>query len=297
MNTTKKRYWKSEILRLSALASIVVALMFGMVLTSGKAAPTKTASDLRTLGTQSPYNREEPFNLIHSAFLERGSAAQQTVASLPPDASSYEPFKPSPVASVAMIQQIEKIHPLLQQRLKASAINEHERVVINFRDTVAIPRFPGRVVSEPSDSPNNLRANAEAQRLVDDTKAQRAAEYAALGNELTAKYQAKVLETFWLVKAVLAEIPLAAVQAVADRADVLYVSPQVSGEPPPVVSQGRAVIASDPYFDANGFPSFFALLDSGVRSTHATLSTQFSPYNGFLGDCVFGDSNCHGGNP
>jgi serine protease AprX len=136
------------------------------------------------------------------------------------------------------------------------------------------------------------------KRLVEDTKAKRAADYLALTNEFSARYQATVLETFWLVKAVLAEIPLAAVQAVADRADVLYISPQVSGEPPPSVSQGRIVIASDPYFDPLYGPlSYFALLDSGVRSTHVTLSQPVSGYHGVLADCVFGDSNCWGGNP
>jgi hypothetical protein len=156
MNTSKKRYEKLEILRLLGLATIVFTLMFGTVFTSGKTDPSITASDQRKVG-------EEPFNLIHSAFLETGRAAQQTITSIPPEAFSYEPFTRLPLASVAMIQQQEKIHPKLKQRLKGAVANEGERVIINFRDNVAIPRFPGRVANEPPDSLNNRLASAEAE--------------------------------------------------------------------------------------------------------------------------------------
>lgn len=69
--------------------------------------------------------------------------------------------------------------------------------------------------------------------------------------ELGQTYQAKVIETFWLINGMLAELPLSAVRELAARSDVLYVEPNEAGSAPPQdgnanndVDDGRARLVS-----------------------------------------------------
>jgi len=223
----------------------------------------------------------------------------RSVALLPKEAFSYAPFKQKLSATSAVIQPQGKIHPALKNKLNASSTgNAKERIIINFRDEVKIPRFPAAADNEPRDSPTNIAVRARAQELVEQIKAQRAGDYARLANELSNVHQARVLETFWLIKAMLVEIPLSAMQAVANREDVLYIAPERSGEPPPTVYDGRTRIASDQYFNLGLYWGYIGLLDTGVRINHTLFNFGNYPTPiGRLGDCVNGNELCWGGNP
>ena len=111
-------------------------------------------------------------------------------------------------------------------------------LVITFQDDLTIPRFP-----EPADQTQDSQTQAAAAsaQLQSSIQQQRAPAYSALTQELAQSYGAQVLQTFWLIKAMVASMPLGAVQAVAARPDVLYVEPENAGDVPPnSVADGRA---------------------------------------------------------
>ncbi len=135
--------------------------------------------------------------------------------------------------------------------------------------------------------------------MVQQIETARADEYQKLAVDLKANYGADVNETFWLIKGVVAEMPLGAVKALAVRDDVRYIEPGYSGEPPPAdgnnfndVDDGRGRIVSDPYFNLNQTTGFIGILDTGVRSTHTLYSSNLSIVN----DCTT-NASCSGGNP
>jgi len=234
---------------------------------------------------------EGPFNQINTIMVENGRVVSRSVALLPKEAFFYvRPKHELPVVTVAAQPQ-DKIHPVLRNKLNTGSVgDEKERIIISLRDTVRIPRFPEPADNEPRDSATNVAVRARAQELIEQIKGQRAVDYGRLGTELAVGHQARVLETFWIIKAMLVEMPLAAVQGVANREDVLYVEPENSGAPPPTVYDGRTRIASDQYFNLGQTFGFIGLLDTGVRVSH----TQFiSPdHIAFEFDCVNGGPYC-----
>jgi len=249
-----------------------------------------------------PQDSEDPFDQINTALIQDAKVAEFSAREIPKDAFTYEPFEEKEVEEEKPEEERprEKIHPALMEWLAKRPADERMLFVINFRDEVTIPRFPEPVSDEPRDSEANKEVMAQTRALIDEITELRAQNYRILEEELAGRYEAKVLETFWLINAVLVEMPLGNVPELAEREDVLYIEPENAGEEPPQdgnpnndVDDGRVRIVSDPYFNLGQTGGWIGLLDTGLRFTH----TQFNrpSHIAFQRDCINGGSNCNTG--
>jgi hypothetical protein len=247
-----------------------------------------------------PGEVEDPFNRVNTALVENGRITKFSPGEIPREAFSDKPFERKGAEDAQPERPREKIHPVLKKWVMERPGDETELILVNFRDNLRIPRFPQPITDEIRDSRANTKAMTRAEQLVAEIKERRAETYRRLVEELGDRYKAQVLETFWLIQAVLVKVPLGAVSALAERQDVLYVQPKNAGEEPPQnannnddVDDGRARIVSDPYFNLGLSRGWIGLLDTGMRFTH----TQFnSPSHiDFRRDCVNGGANCNTG--
>jgi serine protease AprX len=167
---------------------------------------------------------------------------------------------------------------------------DRELVFINLLDDTSIPRFPEPVMGEPRDSEANREAVNEAEEMIAEITARRSEGYERLSRELAEDHGAETLETYWLIKAMLVELPLSAVPDLARREDVLHIRPDDADDVLPQrptpnmnlyddVDDGRARMSSDPYFNLGLTGGYIGLIDSGVRRTH-TLIDFFSDTHG-----------------
>lgn len=152
-------------------------------------------------------------------------------------------------------------------------------------------------MDEPRDSATNKKAQDRAKELIQGLRAQRGPGHQKLAQELAAAHGAQVRYSFWLTNAMLVDLPLGAVNALANRPDVLYIEPHQTMDKPPQnantnddVDDGRARMVSDPYFNRNLTGGYIGLLDTGVRFTH----TQFTnpDHIDYQYDCVNGGADC-----
>jgi serine protease AprX len=252
-----------------------------------------------TTKTDVPRGVQDPFNVIHAALLKKGKISKLTTEEIPWNAFTTGPFEKKKAKDRERKRRPHKLHPLIRGWLDEGRGNEREELLVGFRDDLTIPRFPDPVPEETRKSAANRRALKAAQQLVGEITESRAERYDELERELR-EFKAKPLERFWLVNALLVDMPLGAAPRLAERDDVLFVAPRYSGEEPPQnanpnddVDDGRARIVSDPYFNLGLKGGWIGLLDTGVRFTH----TQFnSPSHiAFRRDCVNGGANCNTG--
>ena len=243
---------------------------------------------------------EDPFNQIHRALLKKGRTSKYSVEEIPWQAFSKKPFEKKEATDKEKKRQPEKIHPVLKKWLAERKGDETEEIIISFQDDLFIPRFPQPEIDQTRKSSANKRVLRQAEKLVEEIKEQRAARYKETTRELREMYQCKVEETFWLINAMLVQMPLSPVRELAKRDDVEFIEPRHSGEKPPQnananddVDDGRARIVSDPYFNLGLTGGFIGLLDTGLRFTH----TQFNApsHIDFRRDCVNGGPNCTAG--
>ena len=75
----------------------------------------------------------------------------------------------------------------------------------------------------------NRKARRGADALIKEITARRADSYEGIVKDLADRGRAEVTETYWLVKAILATMPLDRVEAVAERQDILYIQPRYGG--------------------------------------------------------------------
>jgi hypothetical protein len=243
--------------------------------------------------------QEQPFNQIVSAHLAGGQIVDFSIVELPRDAFSEEPLEVEKEEEEGEEEERppEKIHPVLRTLLDDRP-DDREQLVINLRDDMTLPRFPEPAMDEPRESETNKAVLQRSEELIRELTNRRAENYERVTRELSENYEFEVLETYWLVNAMLVEMPLAAVSDLAEREDVVSVEPRYTGEEPPQnanpnddVDDGRDRIKSDPLF--NFTSPRIGLLDTGVRFTH----TQFNnPSNiDFRRDCVNGGADCNTG--
>jgi len=242
---------------------------------------------------------EDPADIIHAAILKDGKVEGYRAEPLSKDAFSMRSF-PRRKARGPRDRPSAKIHPLLSRWLKERRPDEVEQIVVTFQDDTRIPRFPEPAVGEPRDSPLNRKALGRAEELVRELEGRRGETYARRTEEMKTRYQGEVLETFWLVSALLAQMPLRAVPVLAKREDVLYLEPRFTLDQPPQnannnddVDDGRARINSDPYFNLGLTGGFIGLLDSGMRFTHTVFNNP--SHIDFRRDCVNGGATCNTG--
>ncbi len=244
-----------------------------------------------------PRQQEDPFNLIHSALLQKGKVLKYSATEIPWEAFSKERFEKKEAEDKERKRRPGKIHPLLKKWVATRTATETEQVLITFYDDLTIPRFPEPDTKQLRKSATNRKAIRQAAQLVTEIQERRAERYRQLTDELGERCKAKVIETFWLIRAILVEMPLGAISELAKREDVFYLEPRNSGEKPPQntnpnddVDDGRARVVSDPHFNLGLTGGFIGLLDTGVRFTHTLFNSP--SHIDFRRDCVNGGANC-----
>ncbi len=178
-----------------------------------------------------------------------------------------------------------KVSALLRAQLASSrgeAAAAPMRVIVTFVDDQQVP----------------LMSDSAATRTgqIAQLAQRRAPGYARIRADL-GRLGGRVLDTHWLTKAVLAEVPGSAVAELAARADVQYVEPALGGEAPPADSDSgndeadaRALLGTDPYFSSGRTGSRVGILDSGVNTK--TLFTDRVIQRHDLVDGGFGFDGC-----
>ncbi len=172
-----------------------------------------------------------------------------------------------------------KVEPrLMRQAQDAGSGDKRVRVLITFDEDQQVPRLPDPVVGESRNSSANVAAKSRADAQVASLKSRRADGYRAIRTDL-ARQGGEVVDEFWLIKGVTAEIPLKALDALAKRADVRHIELEDTGIAPPADADpandeedARALMRTDPYFALNQTAGWIGLLDTGVRATHTLFN-------------------------
>jgi hypothetical protein len=235
----------------------------------------------------------DDLNQIVAVTLQNGKPASVTTQPIPQSAFKDD-FVPPQKPPAEPLPPPEKIQPRLKEMLDQRGPLGKERIIINFRDSLEMPRFPDLEPDEPRNSPTNQERLLRSAQLVETLKARRAEEHRRIMADIGPPFRAEFLESFWLINALLVRMPLDAVRGLAHRPDVVYIQLQLGGEEPPIgdgntsndVLDGRARISSDAYFNQNLTGGFIGLLDTGVRFTHVQLSNP--SHISFRRDCVNG---------
>lgn len=172
-----------------------------------------------------------------------------------------------------------KLHPALAAALAQPATNTRHKVIVTFQDDMTVPRMPNPDQTQPRSAEVNVRAKAKADALVAGVKAQRRPGYQAIGSQL-ARLDIRTLDTYWLIKGIVADAPLSSLPALVGRDDVLSVEPVATDTPPPVDADpdndpvdARAHMRTDPYFNLGLTSGWIGLLDTGVRNTHTLFNS------------------------
>lgn len=201
----------------------------------------------------------------------------------------YEP-KPIALAATAAAAKIdEHLEAHLQRAAAAtSAAPERVQVVVTYRETLKLPRFPVLNARESRGSLGNQLALQRAGQLVKQVEQARASEHAVHASELAARHGGRVTESFWLINGVVVDLPLDQVRALAAQPEVQFIEHSEKPIPPPANNSidARILMNSDPYFNATAPSGFIGLLDTGIRLTHTLLSNV-----DFRRDCVNGTAN------
>ncbi len=237
----------------------------------------------------SPY--EDPLNLIYSSEFGGKVPGKTNVTKIPEDAfnrKEFKRFKPAPKPE----RTPEKIHPRLVEWINNRDPSDVERLILNFKDNIVIPRFPNPREDLPRESVENQRIFRETAAIIQNLKKLRNKTYDQLAQELQGRYGAEFIEGFWLINSVVINLPIGRVKEILkNHPELLYIEPESGGEKPPAneVKDGRSVIVSDPYFNLGQTSGYIGLLDTGIRFSHVQFN---SPNNtDFRFDCTDGTCN------
>jgi len=219
---------------------------------------------------------EDIANVVFSARLRKGKTTtliprpfrRGWVTQTAPEPKRVREPEPAPV------QERDKVQPVLKKLLKNRPRDERHELMVVFREDIVIPRFPEPDDRQPRNSTTNQRLLRRANALVKEITAKRRGSYREL-NALLEGAKAKVLETFWIIKAVLVEMPLRNVGLLVDRPEVVSLESRDTGQKPPqrMISDGRAQINSDPYFNLGQSLGWIGLLDTGLRFSHTLYNS------------------------
>ncbi len=259
---------------------------------------------------------EDPYNVIQGLDLGNPAARPTVVGTLPSTAFVRIPFGAKPLWTPPPPRAPAKIHPELEQLLTSRPPAERIQVIVGLPDRVRIPRFPDAGGAAPpilvamadtpptatgsSGDPRSQAALQQASRLVEQVTRERAPDYDRYAQQWTQAFGAEVIAKFWLISAMVVEIQVDRVRALAQRSEVVYVEPRFRNDSPPQdanasndVEDGRARISSDPYFNvAASRMEFIALLDNGVRKTHQLFNDPRRIIK--WEDCTGADNACDG---
>jgi len=187
---------------------------------------------------------------------------------------------------------------LLKDAKKAASDHDATKtvkVIVSLPEEVDIPRFPRVNTSEARTSPSNAARDALASSIVDTLTELRRPGYEERSRQFECLFGARTLETYWLIPAMVVEVPLPNIVALAERADVGAVVPVSTSDPPPMsyISAARALMLTDPY--RSGYTQggqTIGLIDTGVWNAHTLFSNPSSIY--FWRDCMNGSGTTCG---
>jgi serine protease AprX len=240
-----------------------------------------------------PVGREEedPTGIVYSVEITDGKIGKPVVRKLGRKAVSDASNLRKKTTEKPRAVKLDKIHPLLRVWLRDRDLSERHELVIVARENLTIPRFPEPAGDQPRTSRTNQRLLKRAEAIVGELTKRRAEGQKGLVR-FVAGLEGKAVEQFWLVNAMLVDIPLHAVERLASNEEIVSIEPRHSGEPPPQnePSVARGHIVSDPYFPFKG--TFVGLLDTGVRATHTMFNNP--DHLAFLLDTVNGGANGDG---
>jgi serine protease AprX len=249
------------------------------------------------MARESP-STEPGMNQVLTAVFANGQLIATGASDLPATAYGASPpsySKHPPVTPPAAKQRIDR---LLVDRIsnaeKAGRLDTPVTVVVNFRNDLRIPRFPSLKTAEDRRSPGNQSVAREARQLAAQLQHSRAPEHARHSLELAARHRATVKQTSWLINALTAEVPLGEIAALSTNPEVEFIEEDAKGVPPPAnaISDARALMNTDGYFNMGLNQGYIAMLDTGVRRTHVLLTNT----DLYL-DCVNGTQDyCETGN-
>jgi serine protease AprX len=177
-----------------------------------------------------------------------------------------------------------KLDPRLAAAARSpAAAGGRQQVVVTFRQDLKVPRFPVLDPDLPRTAAANTQALATANGMVADLTARRRAGYQAISADL-ARLGVRTLDTYWLMKGMVVDAPNSALAALAQRADVSYVQPVVTREPPPDSEPGndeffaRYAMRTDGFYNLGQTSGYIGILDTGVRSTHTLFNNPSKPW-------------------
>ena len=249
----------------------------------GEATRQKAAAVIADLQDPPP-----PMNKMYSFNVVDGQARDVRMTDVP---GAAEPFgQPKQSQPVTLGPRMGKrlsddVDAVETRKAQDRAVD----VIVSFKENLWMPRFPARKQNEPRDSAANVAAQARADQLVNAIQAFRTPGYNALAKELAAGLGAKEKERFWLTNAMTVEMSLSKIRELVARDDVQYVEYTLGGslpsDPPGYdISDGRAVMQSDPYY---GYATpWIGMVDSGIFP-HTLVYNMFDYYR----DCIRGTAD------
>ena len=214
---------------------------------------------------------EDVINVVFSARLRKGKTTVLTPRPFRRGWVTQTEIKPKRVSEQEPTppEKRDKIHPVLRKMMEVRNLEERHELMVVLRENILIPRFPEPDDRQPRDSEKNQKLLSRADEIVKEIIARRKDSYGKLNSMLDGA-NAKVLETFWIINAALVEMPLKYVNRLADQKDVVSLEMRYTDQKPPqrMISDGRARINSDPYFNLGQTSGWIGLLDTGLRFTH-----------------------------
>jgi hypothetical protein len=210
-----------------------------------------------------------------------------------------------------------------EQDISASAGKTDTTVIVVLEDDRDLPHFPELDIAESKRSAANQRRLAEAASIVDAIKSERLDRTAVARDQLR-DLGVEVLDSFWLVNALLVKAPKVSLDRIRSMKTVVDLDPAIHTTVPlverekaqliedtdtalvqharllskfgrfgnsPLVGRGRELIRSDPYFDLELLRGgWVGLLDSGMQFSHLLFNSP--GMIGLQADCVEGGDDC-----
>ncbi|GIH09752.1 hypothetical protein Rhe02_78190 [Rhizocola hellebori] len=162
------------------------------------------------------------------------------------------------------------VSPQLRTLVQSKGAIGTVKIVVGVADTVTIPEFPAKADGE-SAAMATARQD-QAQILVDRIRAQREPANNQWRTRV-ARAGGRIIEEFWLVQGFVAEVPVAAVEALAAEPGVRSVTSADTVVPFPVdsdpgndLSVARSLMGTDVFRSFGSSNDTIALIDSGVNS-------------------------------
>ena len=245
---------------------------------------------------------QDPLNIIYAVDLDGAKPGRLHIAQINEKlitrGNTFKPKKNDTQAEPPINRP--KIDTELQKLLSTKGSDYRTRVMISFTSKIRVPRFPEPVANEPRNSKSNQKVLERTSKIIANLKQQRSESYARRGEKLE-QYKIKTIETYWLIDAMLVDMPLGALKELNEWPETVFFGLNETNYPPPApdgnnnndVQDARAIIRSDPYYNLGQNGGFIGLLDTGVTDTHEVFS---APDNiDFLRDCINGGANCNTG--